>query len=101
MKRLWVLFPTLYLAFSCSLFAIMEFNLGGWGQRIFFGQKPPYHWVQNNNATEGETYYGANGKDCANVYRFQGTSYTVYGFGFNQDFQTRQQAEAKAEKECR
>lgn len=98
----------------CILFAsilaigILISNPLGISQRIFFDQQPPYHWVQqdvshNSPGSMRETYNGINGNTCATVYRYAtfGNTFTVYGFGFNNDYQTQADAETAAEKECR
>ena len=93
---------------GASLMFIELFNPFGWGQRLFWGRQPPYHWIQGDMSrnTEGsidEHYIGANGVECAEVYRFasQNSMFTVLGFGFDGEYETQAQAEAKAQRECR
>ena len=90
----WVMLAifTLYVAFA----VVALVNPLGWGQRILWGERPPYHWSRN-----GESLIGANGKECAHLYLSLSGSYMVYGYGFDGDYKTRVQAESKAARECR
>lgn len=92
----------LLAAFYCSL----PFNPFGLEQRLLFGMRPPFRWVQvivNSPEYLDETYVGSNDKVCAEVYRYASlaTSYTVYGYGFRETYASREAAENRARKECR
>jgi hypothetical protein len=80
---------------------LMDLNPFGLAQVIFWGQRPPYHWVADP-ATGGLTYLGTNQKACASLYRehMTGTSYRVYGMGFGKSEPTLSGAMRIAEKEC-
>lgn len=89
---------------------LMNLNPFGLGQRIMFGQRPPYHWVDalDHSMPHGPSsvnlnYVGSNGKVCAAAYKYTlvMSDFTIYGFGFNKHAATLQEAKAIAERECR
>lgn len=100
----WVVVWSLVIA---SL-VVEKFNPLGYGQRIFWGQRPPYRWIQDSPTlyplgTINERYVGSNGAECASVYHIPGIrdGYTVFGSGFQGEYETQVQAEQVAEHECR
>lgn len=86
---------------------LMEFNPMGLGQRLVFGQRPPYHWeTEDQSYLKGFysprfLYVGSNGKSCATIYRDAESSWRVYGFGFSESYLNPYDAMMKAKKECR
>lgn len=107
MKLVRVVFLGGWVVMICAIL-IMNLNPFGWGQRLFFNQRPPYRWVQldvarNSVGSMDEEYKGANDDTCARVSRFAlfDSTYNVFGYGFNVDYATKEEAERKAEKECR
>lgn len=100
-------FMLVVIAVTISATVVLRTNPYGFGQRIFWGMLPPYHWVSGDTVVTGslhEEYVGTNGVTCATVYRYvsQNTTFTVYGFGFHRsDLATRKEAERIAMRECR
>ncbi|MGD0942407.1 MAG: hypothetical protein ABR905_22165 [Terracidiphilus sp.] len=100
-----------HLALCCVIISaafIEVFNPLGYGQRIYYGQQPPYRWLVEDTSDQftgsiKEVYIGANDRICATVYRFASLDvlYKVYGYGFSESYETQRQAEQEAERECR
>jgi hypothetical protein len=96
-------FTVLTIALTFLLLNIMmDLNPLGLAQVIFWGQRPPYHWVTDPQSNNWE-YRGVNQKACASLYHehMTGTGYRVYGYGFSESYKTINEAMARAEKECR
>jgi hypothetical protein len=105
--RLKIALRSLMSLLLCMVF-VQWANPFGLAQRLFWGMRPPYYWVQNDVSQQSpggvdEFYIGVNGRACANVYYFPTVmvGYTVYGYGFREEADTRPEAEALAARECR
>lgn len=95
------------LMFSALL--VQVWNPFGWGQRMFYGMHPPYHWVVQPLELKAirpnsmhEQLVDTHGNICANVYHYDYVmdDYKVYGYGFSEIYLTQEQAERKAMQEC-
>lgn len=108
------------LVFLCGTALILTpLNPFGLAQRLFFGMQPPYRWVDVTGTGHGADwrqyqYVGANGRVCAFAYTAYldetdntwypprtTPSWQVFGYGFDADHVTEQEARAVAERECR
>jgi hypothetical protein len=99
-------FPLIWLVCLGVLF-VEIFNPYGWAQRMFAGQTPPYRWIHKDmhNHTPGSLdwiYVGANGRECANIYRYgDDVQYVLYGWGFSDKSVDFNALWREAERECR
>jgi len=100
----------LFWLFYIFVVLTLGFNVGGYGQRIWWGMEPPYHWVIDNHSEIGyiEAYYrDVNGKDCATLYAGAGvlegnsTEWFVYGYGFSKDKVSKERAVQIATDNCK
>lgn len=99
MKLFRIIFSCIFLVLFSFMF-IQITNIFGWDQRVEWGMKPPYHWVERHDLSNASDLTGSNGKVCATLYRFLDTSeWVVYGYGFN-EYGTKEELIRKAEREC-
>lgn len=71
----------------------------GYDQQLEWGMKPPYHWVATNDSVDTTLYMGSNGKECATIYNYAGM-WVVYGYGFNDNYDLKDEAEQVAYEYC-
>ena len=105
MKKFRLIMLVYWVLVAVTMFTMIV-NPFGWGQRVFWSMRPPYHWVRFQTQQPQdvvERYYGVNGLACANVYHYGllMNYYKVYGYGFSEEAETRAMAAAVAEQECR
>lgn len=105
-------FLSIWGALLFAFLLIGPFNFHGWGQRVFWDQKPPFHWrtvwesydETLNKRNVQIDYVGENGKTCATIFYAPSAArntWQVYGFGFNDNYASIEYARSAAERECR
>lgn len=102
------LFLVAWLSVIFTALIIQNINPFGLDQRLEWGMKPPYHWVnvdtsKNTPGSFREVYVDSQGKVCGDLYHYASSMEVVrvYGFGYSEDRMTVDDAKKVAEKECR
>jgi hypothetical protein len=99
---------TVWLVALLAVHVLFSYPCGGWSERLTGGQRPPYHWRQDDTSayisgSMSEAYVGANGEICATAYHYESSmsGWNMYGWGFSKQGVSREEAEREARRWCR